>query len=473
MMSLLIIVYFLWAITVVLLLVRSPWLFLRPSVWISISFGIIISAAAVFLPDQYNHPGCPTLSALRDIDFVRLTTVAFPLILLIFTVLTPAISQQYKVLFLRIYPYNNAISNPPKAQPLDFRIALIMAVTCAIIIFAYLVTVPYTQTGLYAVFFNPSDIELAREESLKLLDNIVIKYSFSYMISIFGPLTCALMVQVIQWNKLALKQFAAGIAILIVVIDVMLPGERSAAALCILSAGISYLFKVGLRKGWRTITIATLGGTALVFILTYLRFDDGEISINTAMAVLEIVAIRIFTVPFATGIYSLQYAQDFGLTGMSTIRPLAFVTGVDFLNLPNEVMLSTMSGITEAGKSGYMNTSFFFDFQAAFGFLAGLMIAAICTFLLDFAIVFWAKLRGRILKALYAVYLIQMLSLLSSAYLSSMNTHGIIWSSFIAAGIGSFTTHQLRKEKLIYLLEKRGPNHNDAHPTVPSLANGK
>ena len=362
---------------------------------------------------------------------MRLATAAFPLLLLLFSCITPGISDQYRRIYSRIKA-KKELGITGRTSSKDTKLLLLLSMSSLGLIAAYLTTVPFTKTGLYAVMMDSPGAELAREQSLKLLDNIVIKYGFSYFISIIAPLTCALIVQSMRWSALSIRQIALIVVMLIIIFCVMLPGERSAAVLSILAAAFSFNMKVGIRKGWRVICIAAACGLSVIIIQTLLREGETLTSFEAVYSAISIVFIRIFTVPYVVGIYMLKYAQDFGLTGISTIRPLAAMSGIGYINLPNAVMLNTMSGITPEGESGFMNASFFFDFQASFGTGVGIMVALICAFSLDAVCVFFRALKGNRLKALYSILLVQMLALLSSSFFSCLNTHGILWTCLIA-----------------------------------------
>ena len=129
----------------------------------------------------------------------------------------------------------------------------------------------------------------------------------------------------------------------------------------------------------------------------------------------------------------------------STIRPLAWIAGVDYVNLPNMVAREFLAhGDTLMSN----NTCFLYDFQAAFGIYVGWLVAIICLVTIDFGLFAFRRLGSKRLCAFLAAFLASSFSLLSSAYSVSLVTHGILLSTILGYSFSRlFPDHIIRASR--------------------------
>ena len=67
--------------------------------------------------------------------------------------------------------------------PNSRRAGVLLRITavCLISLIIYLSYIPFSKTGLYAIFYDPANSTIAREKSLKLLDSQTIKFWWSWI----------------------------------------------------------------------------------------------------------------------------------------------------------------------------------------------------------------------------------------------------------------------------------------------------
>jgi hypothetical protein len=413
---------------------RTPWMLLRPSFWVGCVFLAFICPAAALLPDAWRYEG--TWFALGDyphIGRLRLATLLFPVGLLIGGAVTAPFSRMARQLYLICTARRLAVPVVTDATQSRWRkrlswamagIALLVSIVSVVM---YLRHVPLTSTGLYAIIFDPSRSDVAREESLTNVGSALIRYSYSWHAAVFAPLLVVFLRLWASRRKLR-KVVAYAIGMPLVVLSAMLPGNRSALATMIAVFAISYLLTSGVKSVIKIIAVTVLGVMSVIAITSIAREGRWD-EISPALVVQYVVekgSMRLFAGPFFTGVVTNAYVDAYGLTVGASIRPLAILQGVDYLQLPPIV------GEMYVGPGASMNTSFLFDFQAAFGLEFGCLIALFTAMCLDCLLFAYRSLSFLPLVVLLSVQLTTLFALFSSALLVSLVSHGIIVPALLA-----------------------------------------
>ena len=407
-----------------LTIIARPYLLLRPSMWVSMVFCVCISGAAAFGSDYVN-------GRLVCYEELRVLTVIFPIPILLWTIATPGLSRVSRSLYSRCrYP---SFGVKVLTRPERFTV-LIVAVFAGAIIAGYLNTVPLRNTGLYAIFLDPANSAMARENSLKLLSSQLVKYAYSMHLAVLAPILFALIANSLSWRPNALNCMRSAVLGLVLV-SVILTGARAPAAAFVLLLGIICLLRYGIFSGGLALMVAAPVGVVAVTIHTILR--EGH-AITLSMEMLKMYLIdgllgRILVAPFKTGLWTNLYAQEFGLVGFSSIRPLALLVGVEFIDMPNLVGLAYAPPSLSSISCG---TCFLFDCQASFGLVQGWLISAVLLCSLDSLLILFSRLNGALLVSLISAFLLSLLSLTSAAFTPSLLSHGIVPIAMLALGCG-------------------------------------
>jgi hypothetical protein len=213
--------------------------------------------------------------------------------------------------------------------------------------------------------------------------------------------------------------------IIIIVLSVMLTGARTPAGLLMVMLSLVYIMKKGFKKGLIVLVSAVTGAVVVATIMTIFREGaSSRLSLQLFWDYLSSgLFVRVFVTPFETGVMTNLYAQENGLLGISNIRPLAILFGQQFVHLPNVIGLSYMHTKIISVSA---NTCFLFDYQASFGVIPGWYVSLVLLAILDFLLLCYRNLKGRILIIFMAALLTSSMFLISSAYTTCLITHGIL-----------------------------------------------
>ncbi len=397
-----------WALAVFWLLVllrRCPGALLRPSVWVTTAFLAQIGTAAAFAAIDE--------SPLADETALRAWAVFLPVAVLVWVTLTPVTTARAASLYARCRAVNRqihwAIDRPER------RLIVGGGVFVSLVLASLLATVPLSETGIYAVFFEPELAEVAREETFKLLDSHWLKKGLTFSGDLVAPLVAV--------GVLLLRMPAAwGILVKPAVIGALLitsapHGARSPVAMALLTLGISYLLRRGVRTGGVVLAASAVTALALAVILTVARIGElGSADSSRVRVIADAVFARAVVAPFETGVWTEAYVRSYGRTGFDSIGfPLRNRLGFGYVPLPNRVAaFRNPSGL----DSEWMNTAWLFDYQASFGLPVGFALALISVMALDLLMRAFTRLRGPVLIMLLAVFYRNLLDFVSSAFTS-------------------------------------------------------
>ena len=413
----------LYVMTVLILggiLLSRPHEMLRPSFWFCIFMLATISPAAAFTGPALDR-------GLENAWVLRMGALTFPLAVAVWIALTPRLSSTTRALYrtCRLHP-------APEFDASDKAVTVAIASLSAGMVAVYLATVPLESLGLVVMFTDPEHSALARERTLKLLSSPLAKYSYTFHRDAFALVLVGLAA---LWRprRAVLRAGLWGVAVPLLFLSVMLTGARSQAARLVLVLGLLYLLRQGILRRGFVLPLAAAAGVLVVTVLTIARngllpdLSLDEITHFMSTAIFK----RLFVAPFSDGVLTNLYAQEHGLLGVSGVRLLALLWGVEHVNVPNVVALTYMKN---AMASSSANTCFLFDFQACFGLLPGWILSVVLLCGLDHLLYLFRSLKASLLPAFLAALLVATLSLLSSAYTVSLLSHGILPVTALAVG---------------------------------------
>lgn len=335
---------------------------------------------------------------------------------------------------------------------IDYRVnkpaVFILAGVVICIVSVYFDHVPLRETGLYAVLTNPAMAVVARERSLKLLDNHALVYAFSLMTSSLAPML-AVMFFWMGAKYLLQRRFVplaiTGIGAISLMIIVSLPGARVSAVNLLLVVSISfYLVR---RFPFHPVKISLLFiliVTPGVLIGVYregMYWEGREFGFDLYLQYLwDFIGRRILQDPLKVGSWYIHDAQTYGLFGVSAVPKLAAITGYDALDVTNYIGLryQPKAGPTVSAGAGYLLT-----YYSYFGIIS-LLISLIGLWLLDMAIFVYKKLSQPLLIPCISVVSLSTLSFISSDYTTVMVTHGFAVTLIIAFTVDAITARSRR-----------------------------
>ena len=416
--------YALSVIVVAALVWTRPYLILRPSLWFCLGLMTRINGAAAFDVVQ-------RLESHHQPEIVRLLPILFPFAIMLWLAITPGIDARARQL------YDRCRADLPLSErfgTLEISLMQRLGILSGCVLALYFVFVPIGSTGIVAVLTDPLRAAAAREESLKLIPFPPLRYGYLWHMKILAPLLAGLATFIPAREPLA-RALKLGL-IVFLVLSVTLSGARSPAGMVLMTLALVYLLRQGLRRGAPALVGAVLATAVIAAMLSILR--EGKIGHLSPAMLAETLGAgmtwRIFATPWETGVLTNLYAQDYGVLGVANIRPLAALFGVEYLHLPNLVGLTYLVSRIQSVSA---NTCFLFDFQASFGLMGGWLAALGAVSALDFLLHAFARLRGAVLVATLAAFMMAQHTLISSAFFTCLGSHGILMIAVLAAFIGS------------------------------------
>jgi len=389
------------------ILLYHRFLLIKPSMIVIVSFHFMIQCAGTFSSEYI-------WSYLPNPWMFAFLIHAFPLFgagvsFLTWRKNTRKVFQQLLNHKLYLKPRNKAI--------------ILLSLCIAISAFTYLSYIPFYQTGLWTIFTDFKNAAQARENSLKLIINPLIKYGYSFIMSVFVPLLSVLVFNRLLFNlkkKSPIKVIAYIFFFVGLLVVVSFTGARSPAAYIILIVCLSFLLKKGLPIN-PFYTIATfIIVLSLPTMLTLLR-EGREVNALLFWSYLSSGMLqRLFHVPMLTGLLHVHYAQTQGFLGIAGIPKLAVLLGIEPVNMPNLIGLKYLNSTI---KSVSANTCYLFSYYSYFGWLS-FSISLLGLWLLDYSIWIYNKLSDNILLPCVASVSISSISFISSEYTTVLLTHG-------------------------------------------------
>jgi hypothetical protein len=319
------------------------------------------------------------------------------------------------------------ITNPNYlSYRVDKRITIILTICVMLIGAFYLTYVPFQTTGLFAILTNPTESAMARENSLKLLDSTLVKYSYSFMIFIFAPLLSVLMaISLFQSliKRRILKSLFVALVMASVLFLVSLTGERSHPVFIIVTIFFAFFLNQGLPINRYYMTLVGIASIVILTVPTLLTILREGKSINIVIFweyLVNGIFGRVFYGPMETALHYVHYAQTQHFFGLAAIPKLAILLGIEPIDVPNFIGLTyEFSGI----QSVSANACYVLTYYSYFG-LASLFLSLVGLWLLDFAVWIYRRLSDKLLLPCVASVSTISIYFISSDYTSILLTNG-------------------------------------------------
>jgi hypothetical protein len=312
------------------------------------------------------------------------------------------------------------------------RVMLILGGCIVVFLAYYLRTVPFSSTGLHAILFNPTESTLAREESLKLIDNPIVQYGYGLTSSAAAPLlavilTISLLKKVKHWRLTGALLNATAILGLLFVVS--LTGARIYAAVVLLAVVFALWLKNGLPI--RPVPLALAGVVVLIIpVLLSLLRQGAELNASSFLYYLTTGGMgrRVFVVPTMVGMWYVDYTQTQGFVGVAGIPKLASLLGVEPVIIQNIIGLKYMGTRIE---SVHATVGYVFAYFAYFGPLS-LALSLIGLWLLDLMLLGYRRLGDSLLLPCVAAVSVSCSRFVGSDYTTVLITHGFLISFVVA-----------------------------------------
>lgn len=301
-----------------------------------------------------------------------------------------------------------------------------LALLTALVLAWYLISVPFSQTGLYALLTEPMNLRTAREDSLKLISSVPLKYAFTWLINTVSPVLIA----ICTLRLLTGRSKLISIAILVLaVLPLIMTGSRSGFFTAGMIAVIAwFLTRRTLNIPVLRLAAALVALSMLPALITLLR-EGRDFNLDTFWTYMQTIAVgRIFETPTRVGLWYMHFAQNQGFLGVSTIRPITMITGQEFVNLPSLIAHIYMS----TTASALSNANFLFSYYVSFGPIGTILIGFAGLYVFDIIIIPVVKRFPRFAFPIFILLTIKASSLSEGVFTTSFVTGGYFLIPLIA-----------------------------------------
>lgn len=297
---------------------------------------------------------------------------------------------------------------------------LFRAWPCALpIAVLYLMQVPITETGLWAMIFDPLAANEAREESWKLIQDPLTKYTFGWLVYVFAPTLVYAHALSFRdaWRAGRIEVMAgnavAGTAALCFA---CLSGHRTTAMLILFGLALLYWLSTGLRFRIYWIGLAGMGLLVLPAIMTVQREGRAMTIENVAMRYGDILKSRLAETPVAVSTAWVDHCERHGYYYGDTIRLVATALGREPINLPNVIGHHYFNPHGTGLDSVSANIGMHFSFYADFGLAGAFALTWLVLAVIDRAALWIIATRpSRVAAVLAVLWAITCVHLLQSA----------------------------------------------------------
>lgn len=306
------------------------------------------------------------------------------------------------------------------ARSVDLRWLLLLGSVVGLTVIYYFSVIPLRATGLYNVVVNPEQAMIAREESLKLVSDPMVRYGMSMVSAVFAPLLAGILaVGLRTWESRAVQLVAMlGIAALLLIVSI--PGARLPPVELLLVVILVGFYHRGLPI--RPVTLLTVAVFLLSVpaVITIAREGQVVTAQRWMWYLTEAMLGRVFELPMKIGTWYVHYAQTGGKVGLMGIARIAKLAGEEPLSLPNIIGLTYQS--TEL-TSIWANTGYLFRYYSYFGvvslpFSIGGLLA------LDLALPVLRRLSAGLLLPAVAALAVSSASFVRADYTTALLTNG-------------------------------------------------
>ena len=417
------------ALLLIYILANQRYLLVKPSIVVIFLFHILIQWAATIKSPEIEE------FLPQPLAFFALVQL-FPLIALSGSLMYGLSDSQ--LIWQRLQNLGSEIYSPPN------RFRVVLTLTIVIFTVYYLIEIPFAQTGLYAVLFDPTRAAIAREESLKLVNNPIIRYGFQIIMgSVVAPMLIVLLLDDF-WDavqrQLLVRVVIIGLCTCILLVATNLSGARSFAAFALIAGIYAQLLK---RKLVVNLGIVALGFVSIAVIptaLTILRegivFDFSTFTTYLMNATFE----RTFITPMETGLYYVHYAQTVGEFGVAAIPRLAELVGLASVDPANIIGLRYYNYNLDSITA---NACYVMTYYGYFG-LISIPLSLLGLWSLDLMLIVFSKLDHELLLMTVSVTSLAGIRFVSADFTTSLLTGG-----FLAIPLAVLLLKQFQHSKVI------------------------
>ena len=328
------------------------------------------------------------------------------------------------------------LSGKPFAEPAIESVPQIPAllVLCGLVVVGtawYLITVPLTSTGLYALWSSPETATQAREDSLKLVKNPAAVYGFSILRSAVAPMLVLMLCEGLRHPKLrAWLWIPSLVAFPGIAAIVCLPGDRYALVRILLGIGIWWVLRDGLRLRWWQPLCAVLA-LLPAGIMSLMR-ESKAVDLASSLDYLWLIIFhRVLATPLEVGLWYLDHAQRFGVFGIAGFERLAPLFGEKPLDTANYIGLTYTSISLDSISAG---AGFIFTYYSYLGAWT-LVLNLLLTLALDSVLLFYRQLPRNLLAPTMTLVSLALISMVQGDFTTALITHGLIPGVVLAWGL--------------------------------------
>ncbi len=291
------------------------------------------------------------------------------------------------------------------------------------ILYWYFSVVPIHKTGFYVMLTSPKVSQIAREESLKLLTSVPLKYAYSTFSNFISQFVSIILfihiIRSLKNKKITHCLFYISFLVLIMFLA-SIYGARAPASFILLAIFTAVFLSLHKKISKFYLPIFFL---ILLFIPTLFSiFREGrELTVENFITIFKYILIRTFWGTTKTVLWHMQFVEEFGTLGIAGIGNLSRIFGIEPINLFNLIGIT----YTHTLKSISANTPFNVAYYACFGNLA-FFISLPLLFLLDGILVIINKLSDKYLLATLATVLVATSQLASTLYTTIFITYGFL-----------------------------------------------
>jgi hypothetical protein len=416
------------SVLLVMLFLRHRYMFIKPSIMVIVFFHLRIQWTATvealyiesFLPDPW---------------VFLLLTQGFPLLGLLGSLGIG--NRAARAVWRRI------LEPRPVSPRVRRKTIVLLGSYVALFLPIYFQYIPFSSTGLYTIIADPAGSALARESSLKLVDNALVRYGYSFMISVFAPLLSVPLADALLQN-LKRRRFLRGLVALALLgsllVAVSLTGARANAAKIILIILFAAFLRRGLRFNPIYVGLAILVVLTLPTVLTILRQG---LTVNWLLFwryLDRAVLYRLFGITMDVGLWHVHYAQTVGFVGVQGHPRLAALFGMEPVNVSNLVGLAYSENPLPTVLA---NTSYVYAYYAYFG-LVSFFFSLPGLWLLDAVLWVYRRIGDNLLLPCVAS-----VSMISSVFIGTEYTIALLTNGFAIVPVVALVLDRLCRIRIV------------------------
>lgn len=314
------------------------------------------------------------------------------------------------------------------------------------IVAVYLSYISFSRTGFHAIFTNPASSAIAREKSLKLIDNQMLKYTYAFMTSTVAPLLSVMLLYLFIKSFKHKKVFTLIITVItmiFIMFAVSLTGTRVSLVNLLLVLTIALIIKNGIKVSPVKLIIAA-GIILLPAVVISILREGKTLEFSLIPEYFGYVLRRVFIDHLNDASLYVHYAQTNGLFGIAAIPKLAFFTEVsEPINAPN--IIGLYYGEKNILASVSNTAGYLFTYYSYFG-IYSIIFSILGLFLLDVGIYVYMILNDHLLIPCIAATTLAILLFIQTDYTTAWLTHGFGMTLILSVILNKIVT--MKKSEL-------------------------